>query len=123
MLQKHTHLWECKVNEETSLYEHTNECIESNTLNTNDEMRNPILSYDVLILEDNFHNVWFECNGYLYWPPIDLLWAVMPSIWKDGGLRNSHKMRLSGIPVMFLLISPSIQTYIANIDIWRGSIY
>ena len=39
MLPKRTHLWECKVNEETSLYENSNESIEINTLNTNDEMR------------------------------------------------------------------------------------
>ena len=32
MLLKRTHLWECKVNEETSLYEHSNERIEINTL-------------------------------------------------------------------------------------------
>ena len=30
MLPKHTHLWECKVNEETNLYEHSNESIEVN---------------------------------------------------------------------------------------------
>ena len=71
MLPKCTHLWECKVNEETSLYEHSNESIEINTLNTNDEMRNHLLSYDVLILESNFHDVWVECNGTLYWAPID----------------------------------------------------
>ena len=29
-----------------------------NTLSTNDEMRNHLLRYDVLILEANFHNVW-----------------------------------------------------------------
>ena len=28
-----------------------------NTLNTNDEMRNNLMSYDVFILEDNFHDV------------------------------------------------------------------
>ena len=39
MLPKCTHLWECKVNEETSLYEHSNESIEINTLNTTDEMK------------------------------------------------------------------------------------
>ena len=63
MLLKRTHLWECKVNEETSLYEHFNDSIESNTLNTNDEMRNYLLSYDVLILVVRFHDVWVECNG------------------------------------------------------------
>ena len=57
MLPKRTHLCECKVNEETSLYEHSNESIEINTLNTNDEMRNRLLSYDVLILEARFHDV------------------------------------------------------------------
>ena len=30
MLPKCTHLWECKVNEKTSLYEHSNESIEIN---------------------------------------------------------------------------------------------
>ena len=40
MLPKGTHLWECKVNEKTSLYDHSNESIEINTLNTNDELRN-----------------------------------------------------------------------------------
>ena len=30
MLPKHTNLWECKFNEETSLYEHSNESIEVN---------------------------------------------------------------------------------------------
>ena len=30
MLPKHTHLWDCKVNEETSLYEHSNESNEFN---------------------------------------------------------------------------------------------
>ena len=29
-LPTRTHLWECKVNEETSLYEHSNESIEVN---------------------------------------------------------------------------------------------
>ena len=33
------------------MYEHYNESIEINTLNTNDEMRNHLLSYDVHILE------------------------------------------------------------------------
>ena len=58
MLSKRTHQWECKVNEETSLYEHSNESIDINTLNNNDEMRNHLLSYDVLILEVNFHDIW-----------------------------------------------------------------
>ena len=71
MLPKRTHLWECKVNEETTLYEHSNESIETNTLITNDEMRNYLLSYDVLILDVSFHDVWVECNGTLYWAPID----------------------------------------------------
>ena len=35
----------------------TNENIEFKTLNTNDEMRNLILRYDVLILEVSFHEV------------------------------------------------------------------
>ena len=67
MLQKCTHLWECKVNEETSLYEHSNESIKINTLSTIDEMRNHLLSYNVFILEGNFLDVWVECNGTLYW--------------------------------------------------------
>ena len=40
-----------------SLYEHSNESIEMNTLNTNDDMRNHLLSYDVLILEAKFHDI------------------------------------------------------------------
>ena len=55
--QKCTHLLECKLNEENSLYEHSNECIEINTLNTNDEMINHLLRYDVLILEASFHDI------------------------------------------------------------------
>ena len=58
MLPKRTHLWECIVDEETSLYEHYNESIEINTINTNDEMRNHLLSYDILILEASFNEVW-----------------------------------------------------------------
>ena len=46
----------------------------------------------------------------------------MPSFGKGGGSRNSHEMRLSGMPAMGLLISPSIRTYTANIGIWRGPI-
>ena len=57
MLPKRTHLLEGKVNEHTSLYKHSIECIEIHTLNTNDEMRNHLLSYDVLILEANFHDI------------------------------------------------------------------
>ena len=57
MLPKRTHLLECKVNEETSLYEHSNESIEFNTLNTNDEMRNHLLIDDVLLLKASFHDV------------------------------------------------------------------
>ena len=60
MLPKHTHLQEYKINEETSLYEHSNESIVIDTLNTNDEMRNHLLSYYVLILEVSFHDVLFE---------------------------------------------------------------
>ena len=57
MFLKHTHLSECKVNEETSLYEHSNECIDLNTINTNDEMINNLITCDGLILEANFHDV------------------------------------------------------------------
>ena len=71
MLLKRTHLWERKVNEEISLYEHSNESTEINTHNTNDEIWNHLLRYDVLILEADFHDVWFECNGTLYWALID----------------------------------------------------
>ena len=71
MLPKRTHMWECKFNEETNRYEHSNESIEINTLNTFDEIRNYLLRYDVLIIEANFHDVWVECNGTLYWTPID----------------------------------------------------
>ena len=46
----------------------------------------------------------------------------MPSFGKGEGSRNSHEMRLSGMPSMGLLRSPSLQTYTANIRIWRGSI-
>ena len=65
MLPQCTHLWEYKDNEETSLYEYSNKNIEFKTLNTNDEMRNLIMSYDVLILEVGLHDVWFEYNGTL----------------------------------------------------------
>ena len=34
--------------------------------------------------------------------------AVMPSFEKDEGSRNSHEMRLSGLPGMGLYISPSL---------------
>ena len=40
MLLKCTDLWVCIFNETTSSYEHSNESIEINTLNTNDELRN-----------------------------------------------------------------------------------
>ena len=66
MLAKRTNVWECKVNSKSTLNEQSNESIDINTLNTIDEMRNHLLSYDVLILEANFHNVWVECNGTLY---------------------------------------------------------
>ena len=46
----------------------------------------------------------------------------MPSFGKGGGSRNSNEMILFGMPGMSLLISPSLQTYIANIGIWRGYI-
>ena len=47
----------------------------------------------------------------------------MTSFEKGGGLRNSHEMRLSGLPGMVVLISTSFRTYTANIGIWRGSIH
>ena len=46
----------------------------------------------------------------------------MPSFRKGGGSRESHDMRLSGMPGIGLLISPSLLTYTANIRIWQGSI-
>ena len=46
----------------------------------------------------------------------------MPSSGMGGGSCNSHEMRLSDMPGMGLLISLSLQTYTANIGIWRGSI-
>ena len=91
----------------------TNESIEINTLNTNDEMRNHLLSYDVLILEVNFNDVWVEWNWTLYIAPL----SMMPSIEKGGGSRKSHEMRLWGMLGMSLFISPSLQTYTANIGI------
>ena len=57
MLPKRTQLLKCKVSDETILYEHSNECIEINKLNTIDEMTNHLLCYDVLILETNFHDL------------------------------------------------------------------
>ena len=39
-------------------------------LNTNDDMRSNLMSYDVLILESNFHDVWVLYNGTLYKAPI-----------------------------------------------------
>ena len=65
MLLKLSQLWECKGNEEKSLYDYSNESIEINIPNTNDEM----INHDDL--ESNFHDVWVECNGTLYWVPID----------------------------------------------------
>jgi len=53
------------------MYEYSKESIELNTLNTNDEMRNHLVSYDVLIVEASFHDVLDECNGTLYCAPID----------------------------------------------------
>ena len=122
MWPKCTHLSEIKVNEETSLYERSNESIENNTVNTNDEMRNHLLSYDVLILEASFCDVCVECNATLYWAPVYYVWEVMPSFEKGRGSCNSHEMRLSGISGMGLLISPSLWTYTANRGIWRCSI-
>ena len=65
MLLKLSQLWECKGNEEMSLYEYSNEIIEINTLNSNDEM----INHDEL--ESNIHDIWVECSGTLYWAPID----------------------------------------------------
>ena len=46
----------------------------------------------------------------------------MLSFGKGGVSRNSHEMRLYGMPGMDLLISPNLRTYTANIGIWQGSI-
>ena len=46
----------------------------------------------------------------------------MPFFEKGGGSGNNHEMRLSGMPGMGLLISPSLQTYTANMGIRQGSI-
>ena len=46
----------------------------------------------------------------------------MPYFGKGEGSRNSHEMKLFGMPGMGLLISLSLRTYTANIEIWRGSI-
>ena len=43
--------------EENSLYEHSNEGFELNTLNTNDKMRYHLMRYIILILEVNFKDV------------------------------------------------------------------
>ena len=48
MLPNRTHLWEFKIIEETCLCEHSDESIDINTLNTNDDTINHLLSYDVL---------------------------------------------------------------------------
>ena len=57
MLPKRTHLWECKANEsiETDVY-----------LILMMWWEIIYLSYDVLILQANFHDVWVEWNGTLY---------------------------------------------------------
>ena len=36
-------------------------------VNTNDEMRNHLMSYDSLMVEANFYDVWDKWNGTLYW--------------------------------------------------------
>ena len=45
----------------------------------------------------------------------------MPFFGKGGGSHNSHDMRLSGMSIMGLLISPSLRNYTTNIGIRRGS--
>ena len=66
MLPKRTHPWEFKANEETNLYVHANESIETdvNSILIR-RWENHLLSYDVLILEVSFHDVWVEWNGTL----------------------------------------------------------
>ena len=85
-------------------------------------MRNSQLSYDVLILEAYFHDVWVECNGTLCWATIKYICVVMPSFGKRGGSLISHEMRPVGMLSISLIISPSLRTYTANIGIWQGSI-
>ena len=46
----------------------------------------------------------------------------MPSFGKGRGSHNSHEIRLSIMPGVGLLISPSLRTYTANIGMLRGSI-
>ena len=46
----------------------------------------------------------------------------MLSFGKGEGSHNSNEMRLSGMPGINFLISPSLHTYTSNIGIWRGSI-
>ena len=121
MLPKRTHLWECKVNEDTSLYKQSNESIEINTLNTNDEIRNHLLRYDIIILEASFHDVWVECME-LYTTTNRLSMSGDAFFWEGRSSHNSHEMRLSGMPSMGLLISPILRTYTTNIGIWRVSI-
>ena len=65
MLPKCTHLWECKVNEETSLYEHFNESIEVKAYLILMMRWEIIYELLCLILVSNFNDIWIECNGTL----------------------------------------------------------
>ena len=85
-------------------------------------MRNHLTSYDVLILENSFHDVSVECDWNFILSTDRLAMSCMPSFVKVKHSRNSHVRRLSDMPGMGLLISPSLQTYTANIGIQRGSI-
>ena len=46
----------------------------------------------------------------------------MDSFGKDGGSRDTHEIRLSGMLGMSVLISPSLRTNTANIGIKQSSI-
>ena len=117
MLPKRTYLWECKVNEETNLYEHSNESTELNTLNKN-----------------NGIDIWCpHTRSQLSWRMIWMWWNFILStdilalsgdalFWEGGGSRNSNEMRLSGMPALSLLISPNLRTNTHNIEILCGSI-
>ena len=74
---------------------------------------NHLLSYDVLILEANFYDVQWK-----FILSTDRLAMSGDAFFgKDGGSRNSHKMRQSDMPGMGVLIYPSLRNYTANIGI------
>ena len=65
MLPTFTHQWECKIMKRQVSINTLMKVLNFNTLNTNDEMRNHVMRYVVLILQGNFHDVWVEFNGTL----------------------------------------------------------